>query len=154
MAAYRKSLELTPELGEAYWSLANLKTFEFTTADMTAMRAQLERATLTDEDRLHFHFALGKALEDRDDYAASFEHYVAGNAPAQEYGAVQPDGRRRPGSRSITIFTREFLEARRDTGSARPIRSSSSDCRAPGRRSSNRYSRATRPSKARWNCRT
>jgi tetratricopeptide (TPR) repeat protein len=120
VAAYRKSLELAPELGEAYWSLANLKTFEFTTADMTAMRAQLERAAPTDEDRLHFHFALGKALEDRDDYAASFEHYVAGNALRKNTVPYSPTDVADQVDRSITIFTREFLEARRDTGSRAP----------------------------------
>ena len=44
------------------------------------MRTQLARTDLSAEDRFHFHFALGKALEDQADYAASFEHYREGNA--------------------------------------------------------------------------
>jgi tetratricopeptide (TPR) repeat protein len=79
IAAYRRSIELAPHLGEAYWSLANLKTFRFTAADLDAMRAQLARPALADEDRLHFGFAVGKALEDAGDYAGSFEHYERAN---------------------------------------------------------------------------
>jgi tetratricopeptide (TPR) repeat protein len=79
IAAYRRGIRLEPESGEAYWSLANLKTFRFTAAERDTMQARLERPDLSDEDRFHFHFAAGKAFEDAQDYAASFEHYAAGN---------------------------------------------------------------------------
>ena len=71
---YRKSIELAPQLGEAYWSLANLKTFKFEPADIEAMQTQLARGKLTPEDRFHFHFALGKAFEDAGQFAESFRH--------------------------------------------------------------------------------
>src|SRR5258708_25181537 len=80
IAAYRRSIELQPSLGEAYWSLANLKIFRFAPAELDAMRAQLRRADLADEDRYHLHFAIGKALEAGGQYAESFEHYSLGNA--------------------------------------------------------------------------
>src|SRR5262245_51736983 len=78
--AYRRCIELAPHFGEVWWSLANLKTFRFTPQDIATMRAQLERSDLTNDDRFHFHFTLGKALEDEGDYAASFDHYARGNA--------------------------------------------------------------------------
>ncbi|HTZ70274.1 MAG TPA: sulfotransferase, partial [Acetobacteraceae bacterium] len=78
VAAYRRSLELAPSLGEAYWSLANLKTGALAAADTAAMRAALSRADLAEDDRLHVHFALGRALEDAADYAESFAQYAAG----------------------------------------------------------------------------
>src|SRR5262245_50878760 len=84
VSTYRKSIELAPQLGEAYWSLANLKTFEFSEADVAAMRAQLQRPDLSQEDRFHFHFALGKALEDAREFAPSFEHYEQGNRLRRE----------------------------------------------------------------------
>ena len=65
IAAYRESIRLLPSLGEAYWSLANLKTFRFTGAEIEAMEAQLRRPDLSEEDRYHFHFALAKALRGR-----------------------------------------------------------------------------------------
>ena len=49
--AYRKCIALAPNLGEAYWSLANLKTFRFTPQEGDAMRAQLARTDLSDDDR-------------------------------------------------------------------------------------------------------
>jgi tetratricopeptide (TPR) repeat protein len=78
--AYRRSIALDPVFGEAYWSLANLKTFRFTDADLAAMRAHLADPALDDVHRVHFHFALGKACEDAGDFAQSFEHYAKGNA--------------------------------------------------------------------------
>jgi len=77
--AYRRSIELDPAFGEAWWSLANLKTYRFSAEDIAAMRAQLARESLDEEHRLHFDFALGKALEDAGEYEASFRHYEAGN---------------------------------------------------------------------------
>ncbi len=78
--AYRRSLALATSFGEVWWSLANLKTFRFSDDDLAVMRAQLARADLADEDRLHLQFAVGKALEDGGDYADSFRHYADGNA--------------------------------------------------------------------------
>ena len=78
--AYRETIAREPSLGEAWWSLANMKTFRFTEADMAAMRAQLARTDLSDTDRLHFDFAMGKALEDASAWEASFAHYASGNA--------------------------------------------------------------------------
>ncbi|MBS0388079.1 MAG: sulfotransferase, partial [Proteobacteria bacterium] len=79
IAAYRRSIALLPSCGEAYWSLANLKTFKFSPEEVGQMRAQLDQGTLSNEDRFHFEFALGKALEDQREYAQSFEHYAHGN---------------------------------------------------------------------------
>jgi tetratricopeptide (TPR) repeat protein len=78
--AYRRAIALEPRHGEAWWSLANLKTVRFDDADIAAMRAALARDDLRDDDALHLHFALGKALEDQADHAPSFDHYRQGNA--------------------------------------------------------------------------
>ncbi|MEO8777671.1 MAG: sulfotransferase [Rhodanobacter sp.] len=80
IAAYRRSLELQPSFGEVWWSLANLKTFRFSAADLALMSEQLAQADLPDEDRLHLEFAIGKAREDAAEYAISFSHYARGNA--------------------------------------------------------------------------
>ena len=121
IAAYRHSIELAPALGEAYWSLANLKTFRFAAADVAAMRAQLARADLATDDRLHFEFALGKALEDARDYAGSFSHYDTGNRlrraslPPGSYIADETTAYVR---RAKAVFTAEFLAQRSGWGCA------------------------------------
>ena len=80
IAAYRRTMALDPARGEAYWSLANLKTFRFDAAEIDAMRSALQREDLKPDDRVDLEFSLGKALEDECRFAESFEHYAAGNA--------------------------------------------------------------------------
>ncbi len=116
--AYRRAIDAQPTLGEAYWSLANLKTFRFPAADVLAMRAALARTDLDGDDRLHFEFALGKALEDASAYAESFEHYARGNAlrrAAYPYAAERTSGFVR---RARQLFTRDFFAARAGWGVA------------------------------------
>ena len=78
--AYRKCIELSPGIGEAYWSLANLKTFKFTDADIELMRSQVTTTDGDPDDQAHIAFALGKALEDRRQFDESFRFYERGNA--------------------------------------------------------------------------
>jgi cytochrome c-type biogenesis protein CcmH/NrfG len=79
VSAYRKAVALKPEYGEAYWSLANLKTARFSDDELALMQAQLARDDITLEDRFHLDFALGKAFEDRKLWDVSFSHYAVGN---------------------------------------------------------------------------
>jgi len=117
IGAYRRAIALEPALGEAYWSLANLKTFRFGDEDVAAMQGALSRGGLGAEDELHFEFALGKALEDRESHAESFAHYAAGNALRLEqhpYSAANQSAFIR---RSKETFTAEFFASRRGAGS-------------------------------------
>ncbi len=114
--AYRRTIQLDPASGEAYWSLANLKTFRFEAGDLDAIRAQLARPQLTAEERYHFHFALGKALEDAKDYAPSFEHYLQGNALRRVEINYDADENHRHVVRSKTLFTRQFFAERAGYG--------------------------------------
>jgi predicted Zn-dependent protease len=116
IAAYRHAIELEPTLGEVYWSLANLKTFRFDSTDVVAMRDALGKIGLSDEDRLHFEFALGKALEDQGDYEASFGHYERGNAIRKKQHPYNPEDNAKFVRRSKAVFTREFFAAREDWG--------------------------------------
>lgn len=79
VGALRRAIAARPTYGEAYWTLANFKSFRFSGHDIAAMKRAL-RGKLADADALHFNFALGKALEDRDRFEPSFRHYQAGNA--------------------------------------------------------------------------
>jgi tetratricopeptide (TPR) repeat protein len=120
ITAYRRSIEITPQLGEAWWSLANLKRMRFADEDLHAMEKQLTDARLGEEDRLHFHFAVGKALEDAGRYAESFEHYARGNAIRRSqirYDAKENAAHVR---RSQTLFTAEFFAERGGAGDAAP----------------------------------
>jgi tetratricopeptide (TPR) repeat protein len=80
VTAYRKAIELSPSIGEAYWSLANLKTFRFTDDDIANMREQFQPETGDPDNQGHFAFALGKAFEDREEFDQSFQYYEQGNS--------------------------------------------------------------------------
>ena len=80
IAAYRKAIAIQPQLGEAWWSLANLKTVRFDDHDIQAMEAALAATGLTDEDRFHLDFALGKAMHDAGRPDEAFAHYSKANA--------------------------------------------------------------------------
>jgi len=114
--AYRRCLTLQPTLGEAWWSLANLKTFRFTDADRAAMRDAIGVPDLSEEDRFHLEFALGKAEEDVGAYQDSFAHYSEGNRRRRaliDYDAAELS---RTVDRQIGLFTPEFLAARAGWG--------------------------------------
>jgi len=119
IAALRKAAKILPTYGVAYWTLANLKTFRFAPRDLADMRKAL-RGKLSPDDALHFHFSLGKALEDRGNAAESFRHYAAGNAiRAGQIGINSAVVTQRVNA-AIAGFSREFLEARKDWGSKAP----------------------------------
>ena len=79
-AAYQRAIAAEPHAGEAYWSLANLKTFKFDDAQLDGMRERYASMQKLSADRYHLAFALGKALEDKGDYADSFAAYADGNS--------------------------------------------------------------------------
>jgi len=116
--AYRRGLDLQPSLGEAWWSLANLKTFRFTETDRAAMRAALEQPGLTEEDRFHLQFALGKAEEDEGRYETSFGHYVEANRERRALIDYDPAEMRAAVDRQREIFTRDFFDAREGWGAS------------------------------------
>jgi tetratricopeptide (TPR) repeat protein len=120
IAAYRKSIALLPSFGEAYWSLANIKTFGFTTREIEDMRVQLGYGRLADEDRYHLQFALGKALEDEGLYAESFSQYEAGNALRRAELVYDAEETSEHVRRSKAMFTRDFFQSRAGSGHGAP----------------------------------
>jgi len=120
IAAYRRALALAPTLGEVWWSLANLKTVKLGADDVPAMTAALAAADLSEHDRLHLHFALGKALEDAGDAEVSFGHYAQGNRIRHGQVAYDADETSRQVARAEALFTAAFFAARAGQGSPAP----------------------------------
>jgi tetratricopeptide (TPR) repeat protein len=120
VAAYRRSLELEPSFGEVWWSLANLKTFRFSADELAAMRGQLVRADLAEDDRLHLEFAVGKALEDAGEYEPSFRHYAQGNAIRRAQLHYSADDTHARVQYIRAHYTRDFFAARAGAGSPAP----------------------------------
>jgi tetratricopeptide (TPR) repeat protein len=115
--SYRRAASVRPTFGDAYWSMANLKTYRFTDAEIAQMRAQETARSTPVVDRYHFCFALGKALEDRAQYEESFRLYERGNALKRAEIRYDPEAFERNIQRQAELCTREFFAARQGQGS-------------------------------------
>lgn len=120
VAAYRRALEIEPGLGEVWWSLANLKTWRFEDDDVVVMEEALGGKELSEDDRLHLHFALGKALEDRGEAALSFGHYANGNRLRRDQLDYDPAIASGQVDNVVETFTTQFIAARVDAGHPSP----------------------------------
>jgi tetratricopeptide (TPR) repeat protein len=113
--ALHRALKIQPTFGEAYWTLANFKSFRFAPRELSQMRQAL-RKKLPGTDALHLHFALGKAYEDSGDYEQSFTQYAAGNAIRAEEFTPDQTSASEFVDEAIATFTPEFFERNRGAG--------------------------------------
>jgi tetratricopeptide (TPR) repeat protein len=79
ITAYRAAYENKPGFGDAFWSLANLKTYRFTDLEVEAMLTSVAEPNLSPVDHVHLNFALGKHFEDGKDFEQAFAFYQQGN---------------------------------------------------------------------------
>jgi tetratricopeptide (TPR) repeat protein len=114
--AYRDAAAARPAFGDAYWSLANLKTYRFEEREIEAMRAAEAAASTSEVDRYHLCFALGKALEDRAQYQQSFRYYERGNALKRASGRYRPEAHELNTRAQIEVCTPELFAAHRAAG--------------------------------------
>ncbi len=119
VAAYRSAASARPDFGDAYWSLANLKTYRFEDDDVARMRSEEAAPSTVLIDRYHLCFALGKALEDRGEVARSWAYYERGNALKRAESAYRADVIEGNTRRQIETCTRAFFEQRAGWGCAR-----------------------------------
>jgi tetratricopeptide (TPR) repeat protein len=115
---YRTAIAAWPDSGEAWWSLANLKTYRFSADDVARMRTVEAAPATALVDRCHLCFALGKALEDQARYEESWAFYERGNAlkHAEVRYLTRPAETHVRLTKRVCI--REFFETRRGWGAA------------------------------------
>jgi len=77
--SYQSAYRIKPDHGEAFFSLANLKTYSFSEDEIEAMRNQVKRVDLSLRDKAYFHFALAQACESINDFNEAFFHLEKGN---------------------------------------------------------------------------
>lgn len=114
--AYRGAYEQKIDYGDAYWSLANLKTYSFTEHELGQMTEQEAHSNTSATDRIHLCFALGKAYEDREEFDLAFEFYERGNRLKQEDSRYDPSKFEEEFATQIELFDTEFFAARPDYG--------------------------------------
>jgi tetratricopeptide (TPR) repeat protein len=114
---YRAATRERADFGDAYWSLANLKTYRFMDAELKSMRTA-ETAATGLIDRYHLCFALGKAYEDRGEYAESWGYYERGNALKRAESRYRPEVIELNTANQKSVCTRAFFEQRLGFGVA------------------------------------
>ena len=77
--SYQSAYQIKPDHGEAFFSLANLKTYSFSSSELESMRKQVSRVDLSLRDKAYFHFALAQGCEVNGEYDEAFLHLEKGN---------------------------------------------------------------------------
>ena len=118
--AYRQCIRAHPSFGEAYWSLANLKTFEFTAEEVKVMAAMVDEKDLPDEPKVNFYLSLGKHYENEKDYERAFEQFRLGNELRRGYEIYDPVQTQVIHDRIIKVFQPQFLASHEGRGDPDP----------------------------------
>ena len=120
VAAFRGSIEVEPLHAEAYWSLANLKTFRFEDQEVDDMLALLGDERVPPEGQVKLNNALGLEFEGRKEYDRSFEFIDRGNKLRREqefYDRIQNEEKV---DLTIDAFSQQFLEDNAGHGDPEP----------------------------------
>ncbi len=116
--AYRAAAGARADFGDAYWSLANLKTYRFGDDEIARMRREEAAPATSMGDRVHLCFALGKAFEDRGEIASSWECYARGNALMRTRSPYRPEAIEAAAAAQTKVCTADFFARRAGWGSA------------------------------------
>ncbi len=117
VASYRAAIAARPGHGDAYYALANLKTYRFTEVELAAMQGQAARTDIGFMDRVHLAFALGKAFEDRAEHAQSFRFYELGNDLKRRQTGYDADRMTAEMDAQKKVCTSELFESKANVGS-------------------------------------
>jgi tetratricopeptide (TPR) repeat protein len=117
---YKAAAAIKPSFGDAYWSRANLKTYRFSNVEVARMRAEEDAPGVDSIDRYHLCFALGKAYEDRKEYADSWQYYERGNALKRSESRYHADCSEINARKQMEICTAEFFAASVGVGAPGP----------------------------------
>ncbi|WP_100260452.1 tetratricopeptide repeat-containing sulfotransferase family protein [Qipengyuania seohaensis] len=120
VASYRKAIAAKPDHGDAWYALANLKTYRFADEEVEAMRAQLNQGGLAFMDRVHLCFSLGKALEDRKEHADAFVYYERGNDLKRAQTRYSADAMSEELARQREVCTAELFAKNEGQGFSAP----------------------------------
>jgi len=120
IAAYQAAYKIQPNYGDAFWSLANTKTYRFSDEEINQMQSQQESDDLALVDKIQLHFATGKALEDKQEYQQAFQSYQQGNALQRQHSGFEIEKLEQQVDDQITYCTSELFKQRGDLGLTLP----------------------------------
>lgn len=116
LGAYRKAIKAKPNFGPAYWSMANLKVFNFAEEEIAEMLKQVDSGNLSEVEDVHFRFALGKAMEDKKDYEKAWHYYHTGNQRQRMLVEYEPLELEKRFTAIKSVFNEALLQERAGAG--------------------------------------
>lgn len=120
IATYRECIQAHPAFGEAYWSLANLKTFSFEPDEVAVMKAMIEREEIADEPKVNFLYSLGKHFENQGEYDTAYDYFERGAQLRRAHEVYDPVQTQVIHDRIIDTFSPAFIRERDGWGDLDP----------------------------------
>lgn len=117
---FKQAYDLKPDFGDAFWSLANTKSYRFTEAELATMNDRVNAPSTPQLDKTQMHFALGKAYEDGKDYDTAFGHYREGNTLKRETSTHSKEQLDIRISTQLDVCTTELFERLKGVGHDAP----------------------------------
>ena len=114
--SYKDAINYDENFGEAYWSLANLKTYKFNTREIDQMKKRVDLPEVPEREKVHFLFSLGKAFEDAGNYDKSFNFYKKGNDLNRGRTTYDPKAIEALSDRLKLFFTKDKFEKYKSSG--------------------------------------
>tara|TARA_R110000737_G_scaffold18342_2_gene36335 strand:+ start:14526 stop:16553 length:2028 start_codon:yes stop_codon:yes gene_type:complete len=116
VAAYQQAYRLNPSYGDAFWSLANTKTYRFSDEEISQMQVQRNSEGLALVDKVQLNFATGKAFEDRQQYNQAFQAYQQGNQLQHQHNGFDINKIEQQVAEQIKYCTPELFASRGNLG--------------------------------------
>jgi tetratricopeptide (TPR) repeat protein len=120
VVAYQNAYQIRPDFGDAFWSLANTKTYRFTDVELELMKDQLEKVDIEADDKAHFEFALAKTFEDRKNFDVAFHHYQNGNILKNQRNHYSQTKLSEQIEAQKSVFTADFFNNHQGVGADDP----------------------------------
>jgi tetratricopeptide (TPR) repeat protein len=108
--SYQTAYQIKPDHGEAFFSLANLKTYSFSQNELDSMREQVQRVDLSLRDKVYFHFALAQGCEVNGEYEEAFFHLDRGNQIKKDQSKYSIENMEREFQAQIDVCDEAFFE--------------------------------------------
>lgn len=118
--AYQQAYRLNPSYGDAFWSLANSKTYRFSDEEIAKMQTQQQNQALALVDKVQLYFATGKAFEDKQEYKQAFQAYQQGNKLQYSHNNFDIKKIEQQVDEQIKYCTAELFEKRGNLGCGSP----------------------------------
>ena len=120
VASYHTATRVNPDHGDAWYALANLKTYSFSDDELALMRERETVESLAFQDRIYLCFALGKAFEDRAEFETAFLYYERGNDLKRVQTHYTSEQMEEELKAQAKVCTRELFEKQRGKGCNAP----------------------------------